>query len=65
MYDLKYSQKEKEKALKEYFEQGKKREMMIIGNKVTFGFKFVTGVGYSAKNQFVEGNKRQKRAQNA
>ena len=42
MYDLSYSQAQREKALKDYYLNGKKRELMIVGNKVTFGFKFMT-----------------------
>jgi len=42
MYDLSYSQAQRVKALKDYYLNGKKRELMIVGNKVTFGFKFMT-----------------------
>lgn len=49
MYDLNYSQPQREKAIKDYYVNGKKREMMIAGSKVTFGFKFVTNLNDSLK----------------
>jgi len=61
MYDLIYSQAERDKAIKEYYIDGKKREMMIVGNKVTFGFKFVTNVANSIKKHLGEENKKQKK----
>ena len=60
-YDLIYSQAERDKAIKEYYIDGKKREMMIVGNKVTFGFKFVTNVANSIKKHLGEENKKQKK----
>ena len=42
MYDLNISQAQREKVMKDYFVNGKKREMMIVNNKVTFGFRFLT-----------------------
>ena len=65
MYDLNYSQAQREKALKEYYVNGKKREMMIVGNKVTFGFKFMANFNDSLKNHFIKGNKNQKIKGNA
>ena len=65
MYDLNYSQDQREKALKDYYVNGKKREMMIVGNKVAFGFKFVANFNDSLKNHFIKGNKKQKMTGNA
>ncbi len=62
MYDPGYSQAQREKALKEYYVDGKKRELMIINNKVTFGFKFITSIANSVKGHITENPKRQKRA---
>lgn len=42
MYDSAQTQAQKEKAIKDYYVNGKKRELMIVGDKVTFGFKFIT-----------------------
>ena len=56
MYDMAISKSEREKAMKDYFVNGKKREMMIVNNKVTFGFKFVTTANEPIKN-FVETKK--------
>ncbi|HLC62079.1 MAG TPA: ParA family protein [Candidatus Nanoarchaeia archaeon] len=63
MYDLGVPQSQREKGMKEYYVSGKKREMMIVGGKVTFGFKFITNAGNSAKSSFFEtlGNKKPKR----
>ena len=63
MYDLSLPIAEREKSMKEYFVNGKKREMMIVGNKVTFGFKYISHATDSLKNYFVESKK--KKAQNA
>lgn len=60
MYDLSYSQPQREKALREYYINGKKREMMIVGDKVTFGFRFITSVTNSVKNH-LGGEKKQKK----
>lgn len=49
MYDLSCPQAQREKALREYFVDGKKRELMIVNNKVTFGFKFITNIEDSIK----------------
>ncbi len=57
MYDLGIPQSQREKSLKEYFIDGKKREMMISGNKVTYGFKFITNVSETAKNKFISNGK--------
>ena len=65
MYDLRYSQAQSEKALKEYFVDGKKRELIMVNNKATFGFKFMTNVSNSIKNHFIENSKRQKKAGHA
>lgn len=61
MYDSNCSEQQKEKALKEYYVDGKKRELMIVGNKVTFGFKFITNSENSIKNHFNENGKKHKK----
>lgn len=53
MYDLSHSKTQREKALKEYYVDGKKRELMIVDNKVTFGFKFITNFENSIKSHLV------------
>src|SRR3989338_403746 len=63
MYDLSLMQSQREKALKDYYVSGKKRELMIVDNKVTFGFKFVTNVSDSIKGHFIENSKKQKKAE--
>ncbi len=63
MYDAAISKTEREKAQKDYFINGKKREMMIVNNKVTFGFRFVTNGNEPVKN-FV-GQKKQKKGTEA
>lgn len=63
MYDLKIPQAQREKSIKDYFVNGKKREMMIVGNKVAFGFKFITNFSNSIKGRFIE-NSGKKKAQN-
>lgn len=45
MYDSRIKPEKREEALKEYFEHGKKREMAIVNNKVTFTFTFATQAG--------------------
>ncbi len=60
MYDSNFSQDERQKSLREYFVDGKKREMMIMNNKVTFGFKFVEYNGNSIKSHFTETKKEKK-----
>ena len=65
MYDLRVPQAQREKAMKEYFVDGKKREMMIVNNKVTFGFKFITNFKESLKNNLFESSKKQKKAGHA
>lgn len=62
MYDLNIPQAQREKSLKEYFVDGKKRELMIVNNKVTFGFKFITNVSNSIKAHLNGSNKKQKKA---
>ncbi len=42
MYDSAQTQAQRDKAIKEYYVNGKKRELMIVDNKVTFGYRFVT-----------------------
>src|SRR3989338_7696485 len=63
MYDTSISKAEREKALRDYFVNGKKREMMIVNNKVTFGFRFITNGSEPVKN-FV-GQKKQKKGSEA
>lgn len=65
MYDLSIPQAQREKAIKEYFVDGKKREMMIVNNKVTFGFKFITNFKESLKSNLFENSKKQKKAGHA
>jgi chromosome partitioning protein len=65
MYDLSLPQSQREKAIKDYYVNGKKRELMIVDNKVTFGFKFVTNNGNngnSIKSHLTESSKKQKKA---
>ena len=57
MYDLGVLQSQREKSMKDYYVNGKKREMMIVGGKVTFGFKFITNGADSAKSGFFDGKK--------
>lgn len=59
MYDLNIQQQQREKAVKDYFVHGKKRELMIVDNKVTFGFKFITNIENSIKNHLA--NKKSKK----
>lgn len=49
MFDSRFTPEQRKKAMKEYFVDGKKRELMIVGNKITFGFKFLTNLGEIAK----------------
>jgi len=65
MYDLGIPQPQREKGMKDYYINGKKREMMIVGGKVTFGFKFITNNGDSLKPYFIESSKKQKKASHA
>lgn len=61
MYDLNNPQSQREKALKEYYMNGKKRELMIVDNKVAFGFKFIANIGESIKSHLIESHKKQKK----
>ncbi len=65
MYDLSIPQSQRERSIRDYYVNGKKREMMIVNNKVTFGFKFVANIKDSVRNHFTEGAKRQKKAGHA
>lgn len=58
MYDEIIPMAQRQKAIKEYFVDGKKREMTIVDNKVIFGFKFISNGGISLKNFFVEKKKK-------
>ena len=40
MYDTRFSAEQRQKAIQDYFKEGKKRELMMVGNKITFGFRF-------------------------
>ncbi len=60
MYDLSYAQTQREEALKDYYVNGKKRELMIFNNKVTFGFKFITNANDSIKNHLIDSKKQKK-----
>ena len=64
MYDLAIPQQQREKAMRDYFVNGKKRELMIVNNKVTFGFKFVANIKDSVKTHLL-GAKKQGKAGNA
>ena len=61
MYDLSYSQAQREKSIKDYYINGKKRELMIVDNKVTFGFKFIGNISNSIKKHLAEEPKNQKK----
>jgi len=65
MYDLSIPQQQRDRSLKDYFVNGKKRELMIVNNKVTFGFKFVSGIKESIKSHLLENPKRQRKAGHA
>ena len=60
MFDTAIPQSQRAKGIKDYYVNGKKREMMIIGNKVTFGFKFITNNTESLKSNFFENKKAKK-----
>jgi chromosome partitioning protein len=64
MYDLAIPQQQREKAMRDYFVSGKKRELMIVNNKVDFGFKFVSGMKESIKAHLL-GAKKQGKAGHA
>ena len=64
MYDLAIPQQQREKAMKDYFVSGKKRELMIVNNKVTFGFKFIANMKDSVKSHLL-GAKKQGKAGHA
>ena len=57
MYDLAIPQQQRDKAMRDYFVNGKKREMMIVNNKVTFGFRFIANMKESIKNQLLDAKK--------
>lgn len=61
MYDLSIPQQQRDKAMKDYFVNGKKRELMMVNNKVTFGFKFIANVKESIKSKLFESPRREKR----
>src|SRR3989344_2589346 len=44
MYDSHIKPEKREQALREYFVEGKRREMVIVDNKVTFSFKYIPQV---------------------
>ena len=60
MYDTNIPQAQREKSMKEYFVEGKKRELMIVNNKVTFGFKFITNFKDSLKSSLFDVKKQKK-----
>jgi len=64
-YNLNVAQSIREKALKEYYGNGKEREMMVIDNKMTFGFKFIANINDSIKSHFIENPKKQKKVGHA
>ncbi len=49
MFDSRFTQEQRKKSIREYFVEGKKRELMMVNNKITFGFKFLTSLGGIAK----------------
>ena len=51
MYDSKIKAEQRELAIKEYFVDGKKRELTIINNKPTFSFKYFTQVHSAVPGQ--------------
>ena len=51
MYDSHIKPQVREQAIKEYFTEGKKREMVIVDNKVTFSFKFIPQVFSGLKGE--------------
>lgn len=65
MYDLGISKAQRDKAINDYFVDGKKRELMLVNNKVTFGFKFLTNIKESIKSTLFENSKRHKKAGHA
>ena len=65
MYEPSIPQTQREKGIRDYYVNGKKREMMIVGNKVTFGFKFVTNSNESLKSSFMENKKPKKMVNHA
>ena len=57
MYDLGIPEAQRKKSQHDYFVNGKKREMMIVNGKVTFGFKFIPHATDLLKNYFVDSKK--------
>lgn len=57
MYNSAIPQQQREKAIRDYFVNGKKRELMLLNNKVTFGFKFVANMKESIKNHLTNPRK--------
>lgn len=60
MYDTRFSMEQRQKAMYEYYKQGKKRELMVVGNKITFGYKFFTGEGEIIKEHLASKARRVK-----
>lgn len=59
MYDLSVPRQQREKAIKDYFANGKKRELAPASNKAAFGFRFISNFANSVKSSF-EGKKQKK-----
>lgn len=64
MYDLAIPQQQREKSMRDYFVNGKKRELMLVNNKAAFGFRFVSNIKDSIKTHLL-GPKKQGRIGNA
>ncbi|MBI2541461.1 ParA family protein [Candidatus Woesearchaeota archaeon] len=59
MYDLSIPGQQREKAVKDYFVNGKKRELIMARNKSVFGFRFMSNFTSSVKSAF-DGKKQKK-----
>jgi len=65
MYDSRIKPEQREKALREYFIEGKKRELTIVNNKPTFTFKFMPQLIEAAREQLhTNGEKQKAKAEN-
>lgn len=60
MYDLSIPQQQREKSMKDYFVNGKKRELMLVNNKAAFGFKFIANMKDSVKSHLLGAKKQGK-----
>lgn len=53
MYDTRFTFAQRERAMHEYYVEGKKRELMMVGDKITFGFRFLTKMENIGKSQSI------------